>query len=121
MDYETRGRNDEYDDEFLRKALEKKKLGESSAAHHHSRDRLDRMEKRNDSDNYRGPPPLPTSPPSGYPEEYQLPYDQESTASSKRSNLRKVSQQWCAKSFWGEGAEGGQLVACETLFFDVRN
>ncbi|XP_063055812.1 lipolysis-stimulated lipoprotein receptor isoform X2 [Engraulis encrasicolus] len=89
MDYETRGKNDEYDDEFLRKALEKKKLGESSAAHHHSRDRLDRMEKRNDSDNYRGPPPLPTSPPSGYPEEYQLPYDQESTASSKRSNLRK--------------------------------
>ncbi|KAL2085051.1 hypothetical protein ACEWY4_020569 [Coilia grayii] len=85
-DIERSSRNNEYDDHLLRKALEKKKLGEPQSAH--SRDNLNRMEKRTGNEHY-GPPPLPASPPSGYPEVYMLPYDQDSTASSKRSNLHK--------------------------------
>ncbi|KAG5271946.1 hypothetical protein AALO_G00185980 [Alosa alosa] len=84
-DIEWSGRRDEYDDKILREALEKKKLRPPQGAH--SRDRLDNSSEKG---NY-GPPPLPTSPPSGYPEHFPppLPYDQESTASSKKSNLRK--------------------------------
>lgn len=87
-DVEWSGRRDEYDDRLLREALEKKKLGPQRA---HSRDRLDSgNEKRSVNGSY-GPPPLPTSPPSGYPEHFppRLPYDQESTSSSKKSNLHK--------------------------------
>ena len=85
MDRNDRG--NEYDDRLLREALAKKKLG--------SQDRLDHSGEKRPMNGHYGPPPLPVSPPSGYPEHFpsSLPYDQESTASSKKSNLRKVSQQ----------------------------
>lgn len=88
-----RGR-DEYDDSFLREALEKKM---SEQKRTRSRDRLDSESDRSD----RGrAPPLPHNPPSGlpgrhadYPPPPPPPYSEdESVSSAKKSNLRKVSQ-----------------------------
>lgn len=92
----ARGGRDEYDDSFLREAMEKKKMGERQRAR--SWDRLDSESDRSD----RGrPPPLPHNPPSGlpgrrddYPPPLPPPYsDNESVSSAKKSNLRKASQQ----------------------------
>uniref|UniRef100_A0A3Q3BN63 Lipolysis stimulated lipoprotein receptor n=1 Tax=Kryptolebias marmoratus TaxID=37003 RepID=A0A3Q3BN63_KRYMA len=93
---DARGGRDDYDDSFLREAMERKKLGEQQRAR--SRERLDSESDRLDRDRApRGPPPLPMSPPSGYPgrrDDYppsQPPAysDNESASSSKKSNLRK--------------------------------
>ncbi|XP_013885130.1 lipolysis-stimulated lipoprotein receptor isoform X2 [Austrofundulus limnaeus] len=90
------GGRDDYDDSFLREALERKKLGEQQRAR--SRERLDSESDRLDRERApRGPPPLPVIPPSGYPgrrDDYppsQPPAysDNESVSSSKKSNLRK--------------------------------
>ncbi|TSN03411.1 Lipolysis-stimulated lipoprotein receptor [Bagarius yarrelli] len=105
MDLE-RGRGgagrDAYDDSFLREAMEKKKMGEHQRAR--SRERLDSDSER--SDRYRGghagPPPLPLSKPAGNPDQRRFnnasfppppsyAEDSDSIASSKKSNLRKVS------------------------------
>lgn len=88
------GGRDDYDDTFLREALERKKLGEQQRAR--SRERLDSESDRLDRERApRGPPPLPVIPPSGYPgrrDDYTAAYsDNESVSSSKKSNLRKVS------------------------------
>ncbi|XP_076004632.1 lipolysis-stimulated lipoprotein receptor isoform X2 [Genypterus blacodes] len=89
----ARGGRDDYDDSFLREAMERKKLGEQQRAR--SRERLDSDSARSDT---RGrAPPLPVSPPSGYPgrrDNYPPPLpppysDDESLSSSKKSNLRK--------------------------------
>lgn len=104
MDLE-RGRGgrgqDAYDDSFLREAMEKKKLGAQQKAR--SRERLDSDSER--SDRYRGghagPPPLPLSRPAGNPDQRRAnnsgfppppsyAEDTDSSASSKKSNLRKV-------------------------------
>lgn len=93
-----RGGRGDYDDSFLREAMERKKMGEQQRAR--SRDRLDTESDRSDRGRTpRGPPPLPVSPPAGYagrrddyPPPPPPPYsDEESVSSSKRSNLRKVS------------------------------
>lgn len=92
------GGRDEYDDSFLREAMEKKKMGEQQRAR--SRDRLDNESDRSDRGRTpRGPPPLPQNPPSGlpgrrddYPPPLPPPYSEdESVSSAKKSNLRKVS------------------------------
>nr|XP_046255307.1 lipolysis-stimulated lipoprotein receptor isoform X2 [Scatophagus argus] len=92
----ARGRRDDYDDSFLREAMERKKMGEQQRAR--SRDRLDSESDRSDRARApRGPPPLPKNPPSGYPghrDDFPPPppppySDDESVSSSKRSNLRK--------------------------------
>ncbi|CAJ1062803.1 lipolysis-stimulated lipoprotein receptor isoform X2 [Xyrichtys novacula] len=92
----ARGGRDDYDDSFLREAMERKKLGEQQRAR--SRDRLDSESDRSDRGRApRGPPPLPMSPPSGFPgrrDDYPPPppppySDDESLTSSKKSNLRK--------------------------------
>ncbi|XP_071763219.1 lipolysis-stimulated lipoprotein receptor isoform X1 [Centroberyx gerrardi] len=92
----ARGGRDAYDDSFLREAMERKKLGEQQRAR--SRDRLDSESDRSDRGRApRGPPPLPMSPPSGYPgrrDDYPPPppppySEDESVSSSKKSNLRK--------------------------------
>ncbi|XP_037532720.1 lipolysis-stimulated lipoprotein receptor isoform X2 [Nematolebias whitei] len=92
----SRSGREAYDDSFLREAMERKKLGEQQRAR--SRERLDSESDRLDRDRApRGPPPLPMSPPSGYPgrhDDYpssQPPSysDNESVPSSKKSNLRK--------------------------------
>ncbi|XP_028280673.1 lipolysis-stimulated lipoprotein receptor isoform X2 [Parambassis ranga] len=89
------GRSD-YDDSFLREAMERKKLGEQQRAR--SRERLDDESDRSDRGRApRGPPPLPQNPPAGYPgrrDDYPPPLppaysDNESVSSSKKSNLRK--------------------------------
>ncbi|XP_034554115.1 lipolysis-stimulated lipoprotein receptor isoform X2 [Notolabrus celidotus] len=89
-------RRDDYDDSFLREAMERKKLGEQQRAR--SRDRLDSESDRSDRGRApRGPPPLPQNPPAGYPgrrDDYPPPppppySDDESLSSSKKSNLRK--------------------------------
>lgn len=94
-DHGARRGRDEYDDSFLREALERKKMGEQQRTR--SRDRLDSESERSD----RGrAPPLPRNPPSGlpghhndYPPPPPPPYsDNESVSSSKKTNLRKVSQ-----------------------------
>ncbi|XP_073341343.1 lipolysis-stimulated lipoprotein receptor isoform X1 [Pagrus major] len=91
-----RGGRDDYDDSFLREAMERKKMGEQQRAR--SRDRLDSESDRSDRGRApRGPPPLPQMPPSGYPgrrDDYPPPLpppysDNESVSSSKKSNLRK--------------------------------
>ncbi|KAI1894801.1 hypothetical protein AGOR_G00119490 [Albula goreensis] len=94
-----RGGRDAYDDSFLREAMQRKKLGEQQRAR--SRDRLDSESERSDRGRGpRGPPPLPVSPPSGYPDRRRYsddsfpppppPYSEdESVSSSKKSNLRK--------------------------------
>ncbi|XP_053182698.1 lipolysis-stimulated lipoprotein receptor isoform X2 [Scomber japonicus] len=91
-----RGGRGDYDDSFLREAMERKKMGEQQRAR--SRDRLDTESDRSDRGRTpRGPPPLPVSPPAGYagrrddyPPPPPPPYsDEESVSSSKRSNLRK--------------------------------
>ncbi|XP_028327369.1 lipolysis-stimulated lipoprotein receptor isoform X1 [Gouania willdenowi] len=92
----ARGGRDDYDDGFLREALEKKKMGEAQRAR--SRERLDSESDRSDRGRGpRGPPPLPMSPPSGYPgrrDDFPPPLpppysEDESVSSSKKSNLRK--------------------------------
>lgn len=92
----ARGRRDDYDDSFLREAMERKKMGEQQRAR--SRERLDSESDRSDRGRApRGPPPLPVSPPSGYPgrrDDFPPPppppySDDESISSSKKSNLRK--------------------------------
>lgn len=95
-----RGGRLDYDDSFLREAMERKKLGEQQRAR--SRERLDSESDRSDRPRGpRGPPPLPQNPPSGNPGRHAdyaqpplpPPYsDDESVSSSKRSNLRKVSR-----------------------------
>uniref|UniRef100_A0A3Q2XXB8 Lipolysis stimulated lipoprotein receptor n=1 Tax=Hippocampus comes TaxID=109280 RepID=A0A3Q2XXB8_HIPCM len=86
-----RDRRDDYDDSFLREAMERKRLGEQQRAR--SRDRLESDGERSDRGRApppRGPPPLPLNPPSG-PSALPPPYsDDESMTSSKKSNLRKV-------------------------------
>ncbi|XP_061737884.1 lipolysis-stimulated lipoprotein receptor-like isoform X2 [Nerophis ophidion] len=83
-----RDRRDDYDDTFLREAMERKRLGEQQRAR--SRDRLDSEEAGRAP---RGPPPLPLNPPSGPSSHMQPlppPYsDDESVASSRKNNLRK--------------------------------
>lgn len=95
----ARARRDDYDDSFLREAMERKKMGEQQRAR--SRERLDSESDRSDRGRApRGPPPLPQNPPSGYPgrhDDYPPPppppySDNESVSSSKKSNLRKVSR-----------------------------
>ncbi|XP_074539903.1 lipolysis-stimulated lipoprotein receptor isoform X2 [Halichoeres trimaculatus] len=92
----ARGGRDDYDDSFLREAMERKKLGEQQRAR--SRDRLDSESDRSDRGRApRGPPPLPQNPPAGFPgrrDDYPPPppppySDDESLTSSKKSNLRK--------------------------------
>lgn len=92
----TRGGRDDYDDSFLREAMERKKMSEQQRAR--SRERLDSESDRSDRGRApRGPPPLPVSPPSGYPgrrDDYPPPppppySEDESVSSSKKSNLRK--------------------------------
>ncbi|KAM9851857.1 lipolysis-stimulated lipoprotein receptor isoform 2-T2 [Aulostomus maculatus] len=92
----TRAKRDDYDDSFLRDAMERKKMGEQQRAR--SRDRLDSESDRSDRGRGpRGPPPLPVSPPSGHPgrrDDYPPPppppySEDESVSSSKKSNLRK--------------------------------
>uniref|UniRef100_A0A667WLE2 Lipolysis stimulated lipoprotein receptor n=1 Tax=Myripristis murdjan TaxID=586833 RepID=A0A667WLE2_9TELE len=92
----ARGGRDAYDDSFLREAMERKKMGEQQRAR--SRERLDSESDRSDRGRgARGPPPLPVSPPSGYPgrrDDFPPPppppySEDESVSSSKRSNLRK--------------------------------
>jgi len=93
-----RGGRVDYDDSFLREAMERKKMGEQQRAR--SRERLDSESDRSDRGRApRGAPPLPLSPPSGYPgrrDDYPPPppppySDNESVSSSKKSNLRKAS------------------------------
>ncbi|XP_038163043.1 lipolysis-stimulated lipoprotein receptor isoform X1 [Cyprinodon tularosa] len=92
----ARGGREDYDDSFLREALERKRLGEQQRAR--SRERLDSESDRSDRGRGpRGPPPLPMSPPSGYPDRRDNypppqppPYsDDESVSSSRKTNLRK--------------------------------
>ncbi|XP_070692097.1 lipolysis-stimulated lipoprotein receptor isoform X1 [Pempheris klunzingeri] len=92
----ARGGRDDYDDSFLREAMERKKIGEQQRAR--SRERLNSESDRSDRGRApRGPPPLPQNPPSGYPgrrDDYPPPLpppysDDESLSSSKKSNLRK--------------------------------
>lgn len=97
------GGRDAYDDSFLREAMERKKLGEQQRAR--SRERLDSDSERSDRfrGGHAGPPPLPLSRPAGNPDQrrannagFPLPppsyaEDTDSLASSKKSNLRKVS------------------------------
>ncbi|KAM9783077.1 lipolysis-stimulated lipoprotein receptor [Neosynchiropus ocellatus] len=97
LDRDRRGnRGPDYDDSFLREAMERKKLGEQQRAR--SRDRLDSESDRSDRGRgARGPPPLPLSPPAGnpgrrddYPPPPPPPYSEdESVSSSKKTNLRK--------------------------------
>ncbi|XP_056237474.1 lipolysis-stimulated lipoprotein receptor isoform X1 [Seriola aureovittata] len=92
----ARGGRDDYDDSFLREAMERKKMGEQQRAR--SRERLDSESDRSDRGRApRGAPPLPLTPPSGYlgrrgdyPPPPPPPYSEdESVSSSKKSNLRK--------------------------------
>lgn len=94
----SRGGRDDYDDSFLREAMERKKMGEQQRSR--SREHLDSESERSDRGRApRGPPPLPVIPPSGhtgrrddFPHPPPPPYsDDESVPSSKKSNLRKVS------------------------------
>jgi len=96
---DARGRRDDYDDSFLREAMERKKMGEQQRAR--SRERLDSESDRSDRGRApRGPPPLPHAPASGNPgrrDDYLPPppppySEDESVSSSKKSNLRKVSR-----------------------------
>ncbi|XP_018555343.1 lipolysis-stimulated lipoprotein receptor isoform X1 [Lates calcarifer] len=91
-----RGGRDDYDDSFLREAMERKRMGEQQRAR--SRERLDSESDRSDRGRApRGAPPLPQIPPSGYPgrrDDYPPPppppySEDESVSSSKKSNLRK--------------------------------
>lgn len=93
---DARGRRDDYDDSFLREAMERKKMGEQQRAR--SRERLDSESDRSDRGRApRGPPPLPHAPASGNPgrrDDYLPPppppySEDESVSSSKKSNLRK--------------------------------
>ncbi|XP_043972331.1 lipolysis-stimulated lipoprotein receptor isoform X1 [Gambusia affinis] len=92
----TRGGREDYDDSFLREAMERKRLGEQQRAR--SQERLDSESDRSEwGRGQRGPPPLPLNPPSGipghrddYPPPQPPPYsDNESVSSSKKTNLRK--------------------------------
>ncbi|XP_028986024.1 LOW QUALITY PROTEIN: lipolysis-stimulated lipoprotein receptor [Betta splendens] len=87
-----RGR-DEYDDGFLREAMERKMLSEQQRAR--SRERLDSESERSERSRApRGPPPLPLAPPAGRRDDFHGPpppsySDDDSVPSSKKSNLRK--------------------------------
>ncbi|XP_034030053.1 lipolysis-stimulated lipoprotein receptor isoform X2 [Thalassophryne amazonica] len=90
------GGRDDYDDSFLRGALERKKLSEQQRAL--SRERLDSESDRSDRGRgAHGPPPLPVNPPSGFPGRHDdytpplpPPYSEDgSVSSSKKTNLRK--------------------------------
>lgn len=96
LERDRRGRRDDYDDSFLREAMERKKMGEQQRAR--SREHLDSESDRSDRGRApRGPPPLPHIPPSGHPgrrDDYPPPppppySDNESVSSSKKTNLRK--------------------------------
>ncbi|XP_037642103.1 lipolysis-stimulated lipoprotein receptor isoform X1 [Sebastes umbrosus] len=96
LEKDRRGRREDYDDSFLREAMERKKMGEQQRAR--SRERLDSESDRSDRGRApRGPPPLPQMPPSGHPgrrDDYPPPppppySDNESMSSSKKTNLRK--------------------------------
>lgn len=86
---------DDYDDSILREAMERKKMSEQQRARSH--ERLDSESDRSDRGRARGPPPLPSNPPSGFPgrrDDYPPPplppySDNESVSSAKKSNLRK--------------------------------
>lgn len=101
----ARGGRDDYDDSLLREAMERKRLGEQQRAR--SRERLDSESDRSDRGKAaRGPPPLPLTPPSGFPgrrDDFPPPppppySDSESVSSSKKSNLRKASNVMCVIS-----------------------
>lgn len=86
----ARGGRDDYDDSFLREAMERKKMGEQQRAR--SQERLDSESDRSARGRGpRGPPPLPLNPPSGNPgrrDDYPPlppPYSED----EKKSNLRK--------------------------------
>uniref|UniRef100_A0A3Q3LU08 Lipolysis stimulated lipoprotein receptor n=1 Tax=Mastacembelus armatus TaxID=205130 RepID=A0A3Q3LU08_9TELE len=92
----AKGGRVDYDDSFLREAMERKKMGEQQRAR--SREHLDSESDRSDwGRGPRGPPPLPLNPPSGLPgrrDDYPPPpppaySEDESLPSSKKSNLRK--------------------------------
>ncbi|XP_054903000.1 lipolysis-stimulated lipoprotein receptor isoform X2 [Poeciliopsis prolifica] len=92
----ARGGREDYDDSFLREAMERKRLGEQQRAR--SQERLDSESDRSEwGRGQRGPPPLPLNPPSGvpgrrddYPPPQPPPYsDNESISSSMKTNLRK--------------------------------
>ncbi|KAG7474683.1 lipolysis-stimulated lipoprotein receptor-like isoform X1 [Solea senegalensis] len=91
----ARAGREDYDDSFLREAIEMKKMGEQQRTR--SREGLDSTSDYSDRGRApRGPPPLPMNPPSGYPgrhDDYPPPpppySEDESVSSAKRSNLRK--------------------------------
>lgn len=90
----ARGGREDYDDGFLREAMERKRMGEQQRAR--SRERLDSESDRSDRGRgARGPPPLPLNPPSGNPgrhDDYPPPPPPPYSEDEKKSNLRKVSQ-----------------------------
>ncbi|XP_014908792.1 lipolysis-stimulated lipoprotein receptor isoform X2 [Poecilia latipinna] len=92
----ARSGREDYDDSFLREAMERKRLGEQQRAR--SQERLDSESDRSEwGRGQRGPPPLPMNPPSGIPgrrDDYLPPRpppysDNESVSSSQKTNLRK--------------------------------
>ncbi|XP_012737403.1 lipolysis-stimulated lipoprotein receptor isoform X1 [Fundulus heteroclitus] len=91
----ARGAREDYDDGLLREAMERKRLGEQQRAR--SQERLDSQSDRSDwGRGPRGPPPLPVSPPSGYPDrrnDYPPPqppsYSDNESELSRKTNLRK--------------------------------
>lgn len=97
----ARGGREDYDDSFLREAMERKRMGEQQRAR--SQERLDSESDRSDRGRgARGPPPLPVNPPSGNPgrhNDYPPPPPPPYSEDEKKSNLRKVSHRsWdCCK------------------------
>lgn len=89
----ARGGREDYDDSFLREAMERKRMGEQQRAR--SQERLDSESDRSDRGRgARGPPPLPVNPPSGNPgrhNDYPPPPPPPYSEDEKKSNLRKVS------------------------------
>ncbi|XP_039886458.1 lipolysis-stimulated lipoprotein receptor isoform X1 [Simochromis diagramma] len=87
----ARGGREDYDDSFLREAMERKRMGEQQRAR--SQERLDSESDRSDRGRgARGPPPLPVNPPSGNPgrhNDYPPPPPPPYSEDEKKSNLRK--------------------------------
>ncbi|KAM9309770.1 lipolysis-stimulated lipoprotein receptor isoform 2-T2 [Pholidichthys leucotaenia] len=88
----ARGGRDDYDDSFLREAMERKRLGEQQRAR--SQERLDSESDRSDRGRgARGPPPLPVNPPAGYPDRRDdflpPPPPPAYSENDKKTNLRK--------------------------------
>lgn len=88
------GHDERYDEQLLQKALERKKMGLSplpEGPYSGQRANMD-FSGRQEIRRHHLPPPLPNSPPFGpsdhLPASYTA-YDEESTASSMKSNLRK--------------------------------